>query len=372
MHKKIIPFLFIIVALQGCYVVKTLIYQTAGIYDHKIFKNNVVETQQPTSIPKSVFYNQKEYPPTLLPLLQELKTTAFIVIKNDSIRYEKYWNEGSDSTLSNSFSMAKSIVSLLIGFAIQDGYIKSVDQYVCEYLPDFEDGCKKHVRIRDLLTMSSGLAWNESYLNPFGQIAKAYYGRNLYKQVTHLQVAQNPGYTFRYQSASTQLLGLLLTKVTGKTLSQYLSEKLWKPIGAEHNALWSVDRKGGNEKAYCCFNATARDYAKIGMFCLYEGKWNEKQILSSEYLKQSFSPALNLSDNLGNNVDFYSYQWWILNYKNMKINMACGLYGQYIIMIPQKNLVIVRLGHKTSKKYQGHFNADVYSYIEAGISITEN
>jgi len=371
MFKRIIPFLFIIVALQGCYVGKTLVYQTAGIYDYKIFKNNVVETQQPIPIPKSIFYNQKEYPATLLPLLQELKTTAFIVIKDDSIRYEKYWNEGSDSTLSNSFSMAKSVVSLLVGFAIQDGYIKSVDQYVCEYLPDFEDGCKKHVRIRDLLTMSSGLAWNESYLNPFGQTAKAYYGRNLYKQMTRLQVAQNPGYTFRYLSASTQLLGLMLTKVTGKTLSQYLSEKLWKSIGAEHNALWSVDRKGGNEKAYCCFNATARDYAKIGIFGLHEGKWNGSQLLSSDYIKQSFSPASNLSDRDGNNVDFYGFQWWILNYKNMKINMACGLYGQYIIMIPQKNMVIVRLGHKTSKEYRGHYNADVYTYIDAGLSIVE-
>jgi len=370
MYKIFIPFLLIVV-LQGCYVNKALIYQTAGIYDYKIFKNNIVETQHPMAIPKSFLYNKKEYPSTLLPLLLELKTTAFIVVKDDSIRYEKYWNEGSDSTLSNSFSMAKSLVSLLVGFAIQDGYIKSVDQYVCEYLPDFEDGCKKHVRIRDLLTMSSGLAWNESYLNPFGATAKAYYGRDLYKQMTKLKVVQAPGFNFRYLSANTQLLGLMLCKATGKTLSQYLSEKLWKPLGAEHNALWSLDRKGGIEKAYCCFNATARDFAKIGILGLHEGKWNGTQLLFSDYLKQSFSPASNLSDYAGNSVDFYGYQWWILNYKNMKINMACGLYGQYIIMIPQKNMVIVRLGHKTSKEYRGHFNADVYSYIEAALSIVE-
>lgn len=371
MQKKFIPLLLLVTTLQGCYVGKTLLYQTAGIYDFKIFKNNIVATNIPQAIPKSAFYNRKSFPEGILPLAEKLKTTAFVVIKDDSLIFEQYWNEANDSTISNSFSMAKSLVSLLVGFAIQDGFIKSVDQYACEFLPEFSHGCKKHIRIRDLLTMSSGLAWDESYVNPFGKTAKAYYGRNLYKQMTRLNVSQTPGYTFKYLSASTQILGLLITKATGKSLSQYLSEKLWQPLGAEHQALWSIDRKGGNEKAYCCFNATARDYAKIGLFGLHEGNWKGKQLLSGEYIKQSFTPASNLSDKDGNSVDFYGYQWWILNYKNMKINMACGLYGQYIIMIPQKKLVIVRLGHKTSNQSIGHFNADVYSYVDAGLTLAE-
>jgi CubicO group peptidase (beta-lactamase class C family) len=238
-------------------------------------------------------------------------------------------------------------------------------------LSEFDDGCKKHLRIRDLLTMSSGLAWDESYINPFGKTAKAYYGRHLYHQMMHLKVAQTPGYTFRYLSANSQLLGLLLEKATKKSLSQYATEKLWQPLGAEHDALWSLDRKNGDEKAYCNFNATARDFARIGMFCLHNGNWKTKQLLSLEYMKQSFTPAKNLTDKDGNSVDFYGYQWWMMEYKNMKINMACGLYGQYIIMIPEKNLVIVRLGHRTSKESRGHFNTDVYSYIEAGLSIAE-
>lgn len=369
MLNKLTSLLFIIVSLQSCYVGKTLIYQTAGIYDYKIFKNNIVNTKSPQAIPKSSLYNSKPFSSSILSMTEKLKTTAFVVIKNDSLIFEQYWNEGSDSTISNSFSMAKSLVSLLIGFAIQDGYVKSVDQYACEYLPEFSHGCKKHIRIRDLLTMSSGLAWNESYINPFGSTAKAYYGQNLSKQMMKLKVEQDPGFTFRYLSASTQILGLILVKATGKSLSQYLSEKLWQPIGAEHNALWSLDRKGGVEKAYCCFNATARDYAKIGLFGLHEGNWKGTQLLPKTYIKQSFSPAANLTNKNGNTVDYYGYQWWILNYKNMKINMACGLYGQYIIMIPQKNIVIVRLGHKTSEQYIGQFNADVYSYIDAGLEI---
>lgn len=356
---------------QSCYVSRALVHLTAGIYDYKIFKNDTLKAENSYPLPKSSLYNNKGFPSDILPITEQLQTTAFIVIKDDSIRFEKYWNEGGPDVISNSFSMAKSIVGLLIGFAIQDGYIKSVDQQVCELLSDFDGGCKSHMRIRDLLTMSSGLKWNESYLNPFGSTTKAYYGRYLHKQMTKLRSEQKPGFTYRYLSANTQLLGLILHKATGKSLSQYAYEKLWKPIGAEHIALWSLDRKNGDEKAYCCFNATARDFARIGIFGLHEGKWKGQQLLNSEYIRQSFTPAKNLTTSSGNTVDFYGYQWWILNYKGMKMNMACGLYGQYIIMIPQKNMVIVRLGHKTSNEYKGHFNTDVYSYIDAGLSIAE-
>ncbi len=372
MIKKICFFLMIAFLFQGCYVGRILLYQTAGIYDYKIFPNHVIKaSSHPDSLPCSVFYNTKEYPASLFPMLEQLKTTAYLVIKNDSVLFEKYWNEGGADVISSSFSMSKSIVSLLVGFALQDGYIKSVDQFVCEYLPNFEDGCSKHLRVRDLLTMSSGIAWKENYINPFGQTAKAYYGRHLYSQMMRLKIEQTPGYTFRYLSANTQLLGLLLEKATGKSLSQYAEEKLWQPLGAEHDALWSLDQKEGNEKAYCNFYATAHDFARIGIFCLHQGEWKSKPLLSKEYIKQSFTPAKNLTDRYGNSVDFYGYQWWMMTYKNMKITMACGLYGQYIIMIPDKNLVIVRLGHRTSKEYKGHFNADVYSYIEAGLSIAE-
>ncbi len=371
--KLIGTLLFLSFILSSCYVGKTILYQTAGIYDYKIFANREVKTSNiKDSIPLSSKYNKKDYPALLLQELMQLKTTAYLVIKNDSLVYEHYWNDGGRDVLSNSFSMAKSLVGLLIGFAIQDGYIKSVEDYVCEYLPDFISGCQKHLRIRDLLTMSSELNWDESYYNPFGKTTKAYYGRNIHKQMIKLKINNKPGFIFNYQSANTQILGLLLEKVTGKKISDYLSEKLWQPIQAEHNALWSLDRKNGTEKAYCCFNATARDFAKIGLFMLHQGKWKGKQILNEEYIKQSVSPASNLTDKNGNFVDFYGYQWWILHYKNMTIPMACGLYGQYIIIIPDKNLVVVRLGHKTSKHYKGHFNTDVYNYIDAALSITES
>lgn len=371
MIKKIVYFLSLILLFQSCYVVRSLTYFTAGIYDYKIFRNDTIKAKNPNVIPKSYLYNKKNVSSELFSLIERYRTTALVVIKDDSILFEKYWNEGGSEVISNSFSVSKSIVGLLVGFAIQDGYIKSVEQKVCDIIPDFEGGCKSEMRILDLLTMSSGIQWNESYFNPFGNTAKAYYGRNLYNQMIKLKTEQKPGFTYRYLSANTQLLGFILQKTTGKSLSQYTFEKLWQPLGAQHMALWSLDRKNGYEKAYCCFHATALDFAKIGMFVLHNGRWKGKQLLNPEYIKQSLTPAKHLSTRKGYTVDFYGYQWWILNYKDMKINMACGLYGQYIIIIPNKNLVIVRLGHKASTKFKGHFTSDVYTYIDAGLSLVE-
>ncbi|MCX7861482.1 MAG: beta-lactamase family protein [Bacteroidales bacterium] len=360
-----LPFVF-----QSCYISRALYYQTAGIYDYKIFPyRTIAASESPIALKQSVHYNQKNLSSEYFQEFMKYKTTAFLVLKDDSLIFEQYWNNGGPNVISNSFSMAKSITGLLIGFAIQDGKIKSVDQYACEYLPEFNSACKKHIRIKDLLTMSSGLTWDESYFNPFSKTTRAYYGRNLYKQMMNLRVMQTPGYTFRYLSCNTQILGLLLSEALNKNISEYTYEKLWNPIGAEHAALWSIDRKNGYEKAYCCFYATARDFAKIGLFVLHEGKVNGKQILNEKYIKESTSPAKNLTDNEGNSVDFYGYQWWLLNYKNMNITLAWGLYGQFIIIIPEKQMVIVRLGHKSTRQTIGHYTADLYRYIDAAFDL---
>jgi|YNPMSStandDraft_1061717.scaffolds.fasta_scaffold00569_5 CubicO group peptidase (beta-lactamase class C family) len=356
--------------LQGCFFVKALVYQTAGIYDYKIFHNNIIKaSENPSILKKSAFYNKKELTNIYLDEFLKYKTTAFLVVKNDSILYEKYWGDGGPDVISNSFSVSKSITSLLVGLAIQEGKIKSVDQYACEYLPEFYSVCKKHIRIKDLLTMSSGLNWDERYFNPFSKTTRAYYGSNLYRQMMNLKVKNTPGYTFQYISCNTQILGLILKEATGKSLSEYAQEKLWKPIGAEKDALWMLDSKNGDEKAYCCFNATAKDFARIGLLMLHEGKWNDKQIIDKEYIRQSITPAKNLTDNEGNNVDFYGYQWWLLKYKEMNITLAWGLYGQFIIIIPEKQMVVVRLGHKSPKKTIGRYTADVYMYIDAALTI---
>ena len=153
------------------------------------------------------------------------------------------------------------------------------------------------------------------------------------------------GSLHKYKSGDTQLLGLLLEKATGKTLSDYAAEKLWQPLGAEHPALWSTDHEKGNEKAYCCFNSNTRDFARIGKLMLDSGKWNGTAIIDSTYYQNSIK-ACGIKDESGNSCDYYGYQWWI-DPLHPEIFYARGILGQYIINIPSKKIIIVRLGKRT-------------------------
>src|SRR5205823_14886354 len=176
-------------------------------------------------------------------------------------------------------SMAKSITGLLIGAALKEGKIKSLQEPVGNYLYEFTSGDKAKVKIIDLLTMSSGSNWDESYGNPLSVTTELYYGHDAYKTATGVAIVQPPGTLHRYKSGDTQLLGLVLEKATGKSMSAYAAEKLWQPMGAEHAALWSTDHIGGTEKAYCCFNSNARDFARLGQLMLDSGRWQGNEII---------------------------------------------------------------------------------------------
>ena len=265
------------------YLFKAAWYYTADIDDYKIFDNNIVQTGRPQPWMKAAGYNKIVYPESLDQKLAKDKTIALAVIKNDSLLFEKYWSGYSDTSRSGSFSVAKSITSLLIGAALKEGKIKSLDQHVNDFIPEFKEGLKAKLTIKHLLTMSSGSNWNESYSDPFSVTTEAYYGKDLYKTATSVKIIKEPGTYHLYQSGNTQLLGLILEKATGKTLSEYASEKIWQPIGAEHPALWSTDKKGGYEKAYCCFNSNVRDFARIGQLMLDSGKWKGVPIIDSAY-----------------------------------------------------------------------------------------
>jgi len=265
--------------------------------------------------------------------------------------------------------MAKSIVSLLIGVAIDEGKISSVNDPVYKYIPEFKDENRKNITIRHLLTMSSGLEWDESYKNPFSVTTKAYYGNSLNKLVLDAKRIKDAGVFYEYSTPNPQLLSIIIKKVTNKTLSEYASEKLWNPLGAEYPAFWSIDRVNGDEKAFCCFNSNARDFGRIGQLVLNRGKWNGKQIVSEEYLHESLTPANYLVDENSQSVDFYGYQWWLANYNDYKVYYARGILGQYIICIPPKNMVIVRLGHMRSKEKIGHHPSDLFEYIDLAFKI---
>ncbi len=354
------------------YLRQALTYWHPGIDDYKIFENRVVKAS-PTPIPwaKAKSYNSKELSQTLRDTLEHYKSIAYLIIQNDSLLYEEYWEGYGPESYSNSFSMAKSFVSLLIGAAIDEGKIKSVDDPVYKYIPHLNQGKSKELTIRNLLTMSSGSNWDESYSSPMSMTTQAYYGNDLQGLAEKLHVVEQPGKYFNYKSGDTQLLSLIVKAATGKSLSDYASEKLWQPIGAEYDAMWCLDKKDGLEKAYCCFNSNARDFARFGKLILNKGRFGNKQVISEKYITEATTPARYLLDDENKPLDFYGYQWWIIKSDGKYIPYARGILGQYIFAIPEKNAIIVRLGHnRTKAKIEYHY-CDGKIYLEEGMKLLE-
>lgn len=353
------------------YVQRALRYMGPAIDDYKIFYNRVIEAgeYQPWELHEN--YNQyTTSDPERQNRLLGLKPIAALVIQDEKILYEKYWDGYSDSSYSNSFSAGKAIVSLLVGIALDEGKIKNLDQPVGDFLPSYDSGWEKKLTIRHLLTMSSGLDWQEEYSTPFSPTAQAYYGSDINALMYDLNIIEEPGLEFDYLSGNTQLLAMVLEAATGMRISNYASDKIWKHIGARDDALWSLDRENGMEKAYCCFNTNVRDFARFGQLILNKGMWNGQQIVSEEYLNEAISPANYLTDKeSGKKVDFYGFQWWIVNYKGHQIPYMRGILGQYIFVIPEKNAVVVRLGHKRSSEYAGNHPKDVIDYLDGAFSI---
>lgn len=351
------------------YLRKALIYQQVDIDDYKIFDNRIVASENYEPWAEAAGYNQKNIADAYIRQFDQLKTVAFLVIRNKKILFEKYWDGYSADSKSNSFSVANSIISLLIGIAMDEGYIKSVDQPVGDYLTEFSEGDKAAVTIRHLLEMSSGLSWDEAYSSAFSMTTKGYYGKDLPGLVLNQALLREPGKFHDYKSGNAQLLAMVLERAVHQKVSAYASEKLWKPMGAHHDALWSLDQPNGVEKAYCCFNTNARDFARFGQLILNYGKWNGRQLVSESYLDQALAPASHLIDENGKNVDYYGWQWWLIKHRGYQVYYMRGINGQYVIAIPELNTVIVRLGHKRSTERLANIPADFFTWIDAGLDI---
>ena len=235
-------------------------------------------------------------------------------------------------------------------------------------MPEFCESENSEITIKHLLTQSSGLDWDENYYNPLGQIAKAYYGNDLRSLITNIKSIGPPGRVFKYHSSSTQLLAFIAEEATGQTVSEYASEKLWKPMGAKHPALWNTDTEGGDEKAFCCINSNARDFARLGKLYMHNGNWNGIQILDSSYVKEATLFTDLLDENGNNNVN-YGYQFWLAERQGLSIFYARGLLGQYVICIPEKNMIVVRLGRKFGNYLEDGHHDDFYAFIDAALEM---
>ncbi len=274
--------------------------------------------------------------------LAKTNTNAFIIIRNGEITFEKYLNGKSKESRLPSYSEAKTLTSIMIGQLISQGKLKESDTFV-SMLPEFKNGTSfDKVTIQQLLDMQSGISVSDNYPSgPSGwgvAIAQMYASTDLNWFLKHnRKMAQEPGTHPEYRSVDTQLLGMIIHKVTGMKVADYFSENVWKPIGAEYDAFWNVDHVGGQEKTFCCFNAAARDYARIGQMLLNPAgiKINSKEIISPMWMKRLTNPVTTLDHNWG-----YSAQVW---HPFPGTTMLLGLHGQYVYTDPNYQVVIVKL-----------------------------
>ena len=335
-------------------------HSTAFLEDYKYFDNKEVKaSDNPEPWPNHKDYNSVEPTDELSKANKDWGTIAYVIIKNDSIWFEEYYDGFGEDSKSNSFSMAKSYVSGMLGKAIMDGYIKSLDQPVCDFLPAFCDDKAKKMTVGDLSSMASGTNWDEAYYSPLSITTRAYFDDDLAKVMNGLKMDTEPGQAFKYASGDTQMLAMVIEKATGKKLYKYLEESFWKPLGSENDVLWQVDSEDHDlVKAYCCIAGNAKDFARFGKLYKDHGKWNGKQILDSAFVAKSITPRFAESPE-------YGYGWWMKDVNGKSFKMMRGHLGQYVIVQPEDNVIIVRLGHQKSPDAGiGAFTYDISLYID--------
>jgi len=339
---------------------RTLIYNTPGLFDYNIFPNRIIKNS-----PESIFYFSKSDSShnlgkviytnynSLLPNDKNLddyvdgsKTAALIIIRNDTIIYEKYNKKYQESTIFNTFSVTKAFITTLVGIAIDEGFIKNVDQAITDYIPELlnKEGFSE-ITIRHLLNHNTGIKFSEGKYNPLSGNARYYYSRDLRKLVLKAELYNSPGIETHYSSINSQLLALVLERATGTTLSSYLQEKIWQRIGMQYEATWNLDnkRKKSFEKGFSCLNCSAIDLAKLGRLYLNNGVYDNKQILSQSFINE----ATKRGTTDGSSLDFhYNFK---LGPKQYGSYYARGLFGQLIYIYPKGNIIIVRVG-------EPHFN----------------
>ena len=342
-------------------------YSTAYLEDYNEFDNQNIAKGIAQPWENHDAYNKAKPTERLAKANKDWGTVAYVIIKNDSIWFEKYYDGFDANSKTNSFSMAKSYVSGLLGKAIMDGHIKGLDQPVCDFLPAFCDDKSKKMTVGDLSTMSSGTNWDEKYYSPLSITTRAYFDDDLAKVMNGLKMVDEPGKSFKYASGDTQMLAMVIEKATGKKLYTYFEESFWKPLGSENETLWQVDSEDHDlVKAYCCIASNAKDFARFGKLYKDHGKWNGKQILDSAFVEKSIVPKFKESPQ-------YGYGWWLQKKGDKNFFMMRGHLGQYVIVEPTDNIIIVRLGHQKSPN-QGVsvFTDDIGLYIDEAYKMLKN
>ncbi|MCR5822118.1 MAG: beta-lactamase family protein [Bacteroidales bacterium] len=281
---------------------------------------------------------------------KESSTQGLLIIHNDSIVYEQYWGDFTADRMATIFSISKSITSLMCGIAVDDGYIRSIDDPVTDYLPELKnkDPRWQRLTIRHLLDMRSGLDFDDTYdlnwkeLRYLNAMARLNYGHNIQKQIQGLKFRCEPGTKHRYESMTAAILGVVIERASGKRYADYLSERVWVPLGMEHPALINIDsRKHDNAHTFGGISTTIKDLAKIGRLYLNNGVWNGKRIVSEDWIRQTADCDSSLHG--------YHFNWYNINYEDFIRPEQSGYYAlgiceQVLYVNPYKNFVMVRIG----------------------------
>ena len=340
----------------------------ASIDDYKFFDN--VEIKKSDSLfewPKHNLYNQIGSSKTLDSVHKKNETVAFLIIKNDSIIKEDYFLGYDENSMTNSYSMSKSIISFLFLKSIEEGTIPSLNSKLIDYFPVFKESNGSNVTLSDLSTMSSGLVWEENYKDLMGITAQSYVTKDLNKLMMGSKFSGISGDKFKYLSGNTQLLAMAIEKANNSTIQELTYKWLWNPMGAKNDALWMIDSKEKNmTKAYCCLSSNAKDFAKVGLVYKNFGKINEQKLIDSSFISMSIKPRFNSNP-------IYGYGLWIGKQNNIDFFSLRGHQGQYVIVIPKEDVIIVRLGKRKSKGSDlNNHPSDFNLYITESLNILKN
>jgi CubicO group peptidase (beta-lactamase class C family) len=344
---KIVPAFVLVLVVYGCKQARIIVYNLPKINSYKAFK---ADTAKPSATPyhfyeatntsalgKVIKVNSHPLHPVSVSLdyyLEHSKTRSFLIIRNDSILYEKYLKGYEMDSKVTTFSVAKSFLNVLLGVAIDQGLVMGVKQPICDFFPELDRNELGGVTIEHLLRHTSGIA--------FKGAGHQYYCNDICRQYhKRLKLRWQPGTRFKYDNANSQTLGILLQRVFKKPLTKVLEEEVWKPCGMEYPVTWSLDsRRNAQVKAFCCLNGATRDFAKLGRLYLNKGNWDGKQIVPQEWVRQSTTPDTSLGG-----LRTEKYHWWMLPDSDGAY-YAGGLYGQFIIVYPKKNLLIIRFAER--------------------------
>lgn len=339
--------------LDSSYLARYVFLNAVDISDYKVFPERQIQNAAP------VFHFGPAEQNAILPILNQASpnsnmdrfleqngTVAFLMVCNDKLVVERYYDGYDHASICTSFSTVKSFVSAVVGIALHEKLIHGLDDPITRYLPELKAPHWSEITIRHLVSMSSGLGYKANGFFPWNDEPRVYYSLDLRGLACKATKAESPGMHFHYNNYNLVLLGMILECVTGRAVSEYLQEKIWKPLGMEFPASWSLDSQhSGMEKMESGLNARAVDFAKFGRLYLRRGDWNGKQIIPESWVHESTTIEPNAA------WTNYKYLWWLPRSGKGRF-MAVGNLGQFIYIAPDKDCIILRFGRGKPRNWQ--------------------